>query len=56
MTVRWGSLSGECVQEWAELTNLLATVDGTEEFYEAEDLAEELFELGVDPAGGTVVA
>ena len=54
MTVRWGSLSGECVRERAELTNLLATVDGTEEFYEPEDLAEELIEPGVDAVRDTV--
>lgn len=31
---------------WTELTNLLARVDRTEEFYDAEDLAEELSEHG----------
>jgi ribosomal protein S18 acetylase RimI-like enzyme len=38
------------VTQWAELTNLLAKVDDTGEFYEPEDLAEELEEHGVDPA------
>ena len=54
MTVRWDSLSAECVREWAQLTNLLAEVDGTEEFYEAEDLAEKLIEPGLDPVRDTV--
>lgn len=54
MTVRWDSLSAGCVREWARLTNLLAEVDGTEEFYDAEDLAEELVEPGVDAARDTV--
>ncbi|MEH0109751.1 GNAT family N-acetyltransferase [Tersicoccus sp. MR15.9] len=38
---------------WAELTTVLAHVDGTEEFYSAEDLAEELTEDDVDPARDT---
>ncbi|OMH37080.1 GNAT family N-acetyltransferase [Tersicoccus sp. Bi-70] len=38
---------------WAALTTVLAQVDGTEEFYSAEDLAEELAEDGVDPARDT---
>jgi ribosomal protein S18 acetylase RimI-like enzyme len=42
-------LSAETVAEWAELTNLLAEADGTDELYEAEALAEELQEPGVDP-------
>ncbi len=37
---RWGHLSEDCLQQWADLTNLLATVDETDEFLEAEDLAE----------------
>jgi ribosomal protein S18 acetylase RimI-like enzyme len=47
--VRWQPLSVETVADWAELTNLLAVVDGTDEFYEPEALAEELAEPGVDP-------
>ena len=42
--------------DWAELTNLLAVADGTEEFYDAMALAEELREPGVDPALDTVAA
>lgn len=48
--LRWSHLSADLVTPWAELTNLLATVDGTEEFYEPEDLAEELEEPGFTPA------
>lgn len=53
-TVRWQPLSVEAVTAWAELTNLLAVADGTEEFYEPEALAEELTEPGVDPQLDTV--
>lgn len=49
----WGRLSGESVQQWSELTNELARVDGTEEFYEPADLAEELTETGTDPSRDT---
>lgn len=44
----WSHLRPEDVADWTELTNLLARVDRTEEFYEAEDLAEELTEHGFD--------
>ncbi|SEE63475.1 GNAT family N-acetyltransferase [Ruania alba] len=50
MALRWSTLDPESVTAWAELTNLLARVDGTEEFYDAEDLAEELTEHGFSPA------
>lgn len=50
----WRPLSAESVAEWAELTNLLAEADGTDEFYDAEALAEELVEPGVDPRLDTV--
>lgn len=45
MTI-WRPLRPEDVPAWTELTNLLARVDRTEEFYDAEDLAEELTEHG----------
>lgn len=45
-TLRWTHLTPDTVEEWATLTNLLAEVDGTEEFYDVEDLAEELEEHG----------
>jgi mycothiol synthase len=48
MAVSWRPLT-DAVGEWTELTNVLAEADGTEEFYEAEALAEELEEPGVDP-------
>ncbi|WP_165962663.1 GNAT family N-acetyltransferase [Occultella glacieicola] len=50
MSLRWSTLDTDSVPAWAELTNLLAKVDRTEEYYEAEDLAEELGEPGFDPA------
>lgn len=46
--LRWTHLTADTVTQWAELTNLLAKVDGTEEFHEPEDLAEELEESGFD--------
>jgi mycothiol synthase len=49
MVVSWQPLSADTVAEWTELTNVLAEADGTEEFYDAEALAEELAEPGVDP-------
>lgn len=55
-TVDWQPLSVPTVADWAELTNLLAVVDGTEEFYDADALAEELHEPGVDPELDTVAA
>lgn len=51
--LNWGHLSCDSVEQWSELTNELARVDGTEEFYEAADLAEELAETGMDPARDT---
>lgn len=45
----WTALTVETAPHWADLTNLLAEVDDTDEFYEAEDLAEELEEHGFDP-------
>ncbi len=56
MTLTWGALSRDLVDEWAALTNLLAEVDRTEEFYTAADLAEELTEPGVSPERDTVAA
>ncbi len=45
----WTPLTAETVAAWADLTNLLAEVDDTDEYYDAEDLAEELSEHGFDP-------
>jgi len=45
----WTTLTAETTPQWTDLTNLLATVDDTDEFYDAEDLAEELSEHGFDP-------
>lgn len=47
--LRWDHLRAEDVPAWAELTNLCARADGTEEFYQEEDLAEELHEAGFTP-------
>ncbi|MFV0460864.1 MAG: GNAT family N-acetyltransferase [Actinomycetales bacterium] len=46
----WTSLTPDSVEQWAELVKVLAHHDDTGEFFEAEDLAEELTEHGVDPA------
>lgn len=46
----WTALTAETTSQWADLTNLLAKVDDTDEVYDAEDLAEELDEHGFDPA------
>jgi ribosomal protein S18 acetylase RimI-like enzyme len=48
--LRWTTLDRASTPAWSELTNLLARVEGTEEFYSAADLAEELAESGFDPA------
>lgn len=49
-SLRWGALTEADTAAWATLTEVLAIADGTEEFYSAEDLAEELTEPGFDPA------
>ena len=54
MTLTWTTLSVATAGQWADLTNVLAEVDGTEEYYEAADLAEELGEPGFDPGLDTV--
>lgn len=50
MDLCWSHLDAAAVPAWADLTNLLAEADGTEEFYDAADLAEELEESGFSPA------
>lgn len=49
MNARFSTLSAADLLAWTQLTNLLAQVDGTDEFYDAVDLAEELEEPGFDP-------
>lgn len=49
----WSHLTADTVGQWADLTNELARADQTQEFYEAEDLAEELTEAGMTPATDT---
>ena len=47
---RWTPLSVEQTRAWSELCNHLAVVDGTEEFFSPEDLAEELAAPHHDPS------
>lgn len=56
MSVSWRPLDAETVADWAELVNTLAKADGTEEYYQAEDLFEELTAVGFDPAQDSVAA
>lgn len=51
---QWRPLTEEDVPALAELINHLAAVDGTEEFYREEDLAEEMSRHGFDPALDTL--
>lgn len=51
---RWAPIAAEDVPAWTDLVHHLATVDGTEEFYREEDLAEELTSTGFDPREDTV--
>lgn len=53
---RWSTLGAADVEAWSDLVNHLATVDGTEEFLSAEDLAEELQAPGHDPEQDTWAA
>lgn len=50
MTARWSRLADADTPAWAELTEVLARYDGTDEVYGADDLLEELREHGFDPA------
>ena len=52
---RWAPLTDQDVPAWADLVNHLAVVDGTEEFYEEDDLREELTHTGFDPATDSIV-
>lgn len=54
MNLSFGWIRDEDVAAWTELTNHLAVVDGSDEFYEAEDLLEELHEPGAEPTCDTV--
>lgn len=49
--MRWTPIDD--VPAWSRLTNELAVADGTGEFYDEADLAEELTEAGVDPRKDT---
>jgi mycothiol synthase len=54
VTVSWRPLDTGTVADWAELVNTLAKADGTEEYYQVEDLLEELTAVGFDPAQDSV--
>jgi mycothiol synthase len=56
VTVNWRPLDTETVADWAELVNTLAKADGTEEYYQVEDLLEELEIAGFDAAQDSVAA
>lgn len=53
-TYRWAPLTEADLPAWADLVDHLARVDGTEEFYQEEDLREELAFTGFDPATDSV--
>lgn len=50
---RWSTITPEDVEAWAQLSNHLADVDGTEEYFSAQDLTEELDDGYTDPARDT---
>lgn len=54
MGLRFESITHGDTPAWSALSNVLAEFDQTDEFYEPEDLAEELAEPGFDPARDTV--
>lgn len=53
MTYRWTALTHDTTPAWADLITTLAVADDTEEFYSAEDLAEELDSENISPAEDT---
>lgn len=48
MTLTWTTLTADVTPQWAALSDEIARHDDTDEFYSAEDLAEELVEHGFD--------
>lgn len=54
MTYAWTHLRETDTPAWSELLRVIAEHDGTEEFYAAEDLAEELTDPQLDPVRDTV--
>ena len=52
--LHWSSILLDDVTAWAQLSNHLAVVDGTEEFFGAEDRAEELESSRTDPEKDTL--
>lgn len=56
MTVSWRPLDIETVAELTELVNALAKADGTDEYYQVEDMREELEAVDFDPVLDSVAA
>jgi mycothiol synthase len=54
VTFSWRTLEDRTVSDWTELVNTLAKADGTEEYYQAEELREELSFAGFDPVRDSV--
>lgn len=50
---KWSSITTDDLEAWSALINHLAEVDGTEEFYSAEDLAEALASASLEPTRDT---
>lgn len=48
MTYRWSTLTPADTTAWSDLVNHLADIDGTEEYYSATDLAEDLTSPNLD--------
>lgn len=54
MSIVWKPIEPDHAPAWAELSNVLARSDDTDEFYEPEDLVEELGEPGINPVTDTL--
>ena len=50
MGLRWATLGDVDPKQWADLIRVISDADGIGEYYEAEDLAEELADANVDVA------
>jgi hypothetical protein len=56
MEYRWTTLGEVDPKQWADLIRVIADADGNGEYYEAEDLAEELADTNVDVETDTIIA
>jgi mycothiol synthase len=54
MEYRWTTLGDVDPKQWADLIRVIADADGNGEYYEAEDLAEELADTNMDVETDTV--